>query len=73
MPLYGLISDSRMIMWEGPEILSQIMQCLSTKESLYFILIDSLREYFQQFGEVIDCVLMVDNITRNSRYILQFS
>lgn len=28
---------------------------------------DSLRDYFQGFGDVIDCKLMIDNVTRKSR------
>eukprot|EP00794_Sanderia_malayensis_P010174 gene10174-11215_t len=28
---------------------------------------DTLRDYFQGFGEVVDCKLMIDNVTRKSR------
>ena len=37
------------------------------KVIIYRIFIESLREYFEDFGQVIDCALMVDRGTGKSR------
>ena len=39
-----------------------------TQLYLFLLITEGLQEYFKTFGEVTDCIVMVDNASKRSRY-----
>ena len=42
----------------------------TTVELFVYLFLENLKNYFTQFGEVLECMIMKDAITKRSRYVI---